>query len=269
MTITPQEIQTQEFHVRFRGFDVEEVDGFLEKVAASFLALEEKNTKLAAQVESLNQEMAEYQSKGKAFQHAILSAQQIADDLMEKSQLEAEKLVAAARSEAEEIREAANSEVAALETEVDRLHNLRDESKNELQRILTSYLEMLEAPISVPRQNNVPPEPQAPSTLAEPELEPEMEPEPEPEPEPEQEDDFSDLYQKIDLPLPDDSIAELISEENQTLPEAMDEPHLTGADEPYAAIPDLDDEIIFSLDDPLDANEPSVNFADLVPKDEK
>ena len=33
MTITPQDIQSKQFHVRMRGFDVDEVDKFLEKVA--------------------------------------------------------------------------------------------------------------------------------------------------------------------------------------------------------------------------------------------
>lgn len=257
MTLTPQEIQTQEFHVRFRGFDVEEVDAFLEKIAADFLELMEQNKKLAEQVESLNQEMSDYQSKGKAFQHAILSAQQIADDLMDKSKAEAEKLIEDARGEASEIKETAAAEVASLEAEVDRLQSLRDKSRTELQNMLHSYLDMLEAPIPSYEKT----------------VESVPEPEPEPEPmaetateEPVIEDDLSDLYQKIDLPdntisaQPDEEIAHLEQEE---------ETMATEDNEPYAAIPNLDDDVVFDLEDPLDANEPSVNFENLVSKDDK
>lgn len=252
MPLTPQEIQTHEFHVRFRGFDVEEVDSFLEKVAAELLALTELNKNLTEQVESLSQEMADYQSKGKAFQHAIFSAQQIAEDLMEKSRTEAEKLLMDAHSEADEIRESANAEVAALEREVDRLESLRSEAKSELQRMLQGYLGMLDAPPSSPsfietaaaRQ-----EPPAPRK-------------------PEAEDDLSDLYQKIDLP--DDHLDTMVGEETRDLDETDQGPQVRMADdEPYSAIPNLDDMVVFNLEDPLDANEPSVNFADLVPKDDK
>lgn len=254
MSLTPQEIQTQEFHVRFRGFDVEEVDAFLEKIAAAFLELQEQNTKLAAQVESLNQEMSDYQSKGKAFQHAILSAQQIADDLMDKSKAEAEKLVEEARSEATELKETAAAEVASLEAEVDRLQSLRDESKQELEKMLHSYLDMLEAPASSSTKT--------------------VEPTPEPPPEPVAEepvidDDLSDLYQKIDLP--DDTVSAGFDEDTAGTEQEEDQSPTSAADddEPYAAIPNLDDEVVFDLEDPLDANEPSVNFENLVSPDDK
>ena len=40
MTLTPLDIQEQQFRVKFRGFDVAEVDTFLERVANAFEALE-------------------------------------------------------------------------------------------------------------------------------------------------------------------------------------------------------------------------------------
>ncbi|MDH4320955.1 MAG: DivIVA domain-containing protein [Desulfobulbaceae bacterium] len=255
MPLTPQEIQTQEFHVRFRGFDVEEVDGFLAKVADEVLSLIEQNKNLTAQVESLTREMADYQSKGKAFQHAILSAQQIADDLMEKSRNEAEQLLADAHGEADEIREAANTEVAALEREVDRLESLRAEIKSELQRMLHGYLGMVDAPPAAPGRNEPAP-PKKPTPARK---------------EAEQEDDLSDLYQKIDLPAGNlDTLAAAESAFAEDMMQEPREPRVTDEDDaPYAGIPDLDGEVIFSLEDPLDANEPSVNYEDLTTKGDR
>ncbi len=256
MPLTPQEIQTQEFHVRFRGFDVEEVDGFLEKVAGEVLTLIEQNNNLTEQVESLTREMADYQSKGKAFQHAILSAQQIADDLLEKSRNEAEQLLADAHGEADEIREAANSEVAALEREVDRLENLRAEIKSELQRMLHGYLGMVEAPPAAPDRAETGPPRQQPAPARK---------------EAAPDDDLSDLYQKIDLPAGNlDTLAAAESAFADKAARGPREP-LVGDDDdaPYAGIPDLDGEVVFSLEDPLDANEPSVNFEDLTAKGDR
>ena len=270
MTLTPQQIQTQEFHVRFRGFDVEEVDAFLENIAAEFTSLTEQNAKLTEQVDSLSKEMSEYQSKGKAFQHAILSAQQIADELKEKSAAEAEAMLTEARNEAEQITESAKTELAALQTEIDRLEKLAAESKSDLQRILNSYLEMISA---------------GPAKINFTDIEPEQEPLPAHE-EQAPEDDLSDLYQKIDLP--DLTPATISEEDNATededsasheeqatsidVEEYQDEepqPEPVTEDAPYASIPNLDEEVVFDLEDPLDANEPSVDFENLFPKDDK
>ena len=53
MILTPQDIQSQQFHVRFRGFDVEEVDTFLERVSEDLLTLMQENKQLKAKVEAL------------------------------------------------------------------------------------------------------------------------------------------------------------------------------------------------------------------------
>ncbi len=55
--ITPQDIIDREFRVKFRGFDMAEVDAFLEEVAETFFQLTEENTLLNEKVFSLQQEL--------------------------------------------------------------------------------------------------------------------------------------------------------------------------------------------------------------------
>ena len=43
MKMTPLDIQQQQFKTRFRGFDVREVDTFLEQTAGAFEALQREN----------------------------------------------------------------------------------------------------------------------------------------------------------------------------------------------------------------------------------
>ena len=280
MTLTPQEIQTQEFHVRFRGFDVEEVDSFLERVAEDFLALVAENKKLAAQVESLTDEMATYRSQEKTFQHAILSAQQIADVMKEKSRQEADHLIGKARQEATAIKDAANAEIAALEVEVDRLERLQAEVKEELRHQLHHYLDMLDRP-----HEELPPHETSADDLV-PSVEIQAPPAERDEEEPAAADDepindLSDLYQRIELP--EEPIGAMLNEavnavaeeeEGAAAPglvadpaadqdEEWSEPQVTMAEEkeePVTNIPDLDDDVVFSLEDPLDRPEPSVSF---------
>jgi DivIVA domain-containing protein len=57
MKITPQDIIDKEFRVKFRGFDMVEVDTFLEEVAEIFFKLNEENTRLNEKVLTLQENM--------------------------------------------------------------------------------------------------------------------------------------------------------------------------------------------------------------------
>jgi cell division initiation protein len=57
MNITPQDIIDKEFRVKFRGFDMAEVDSFLEEVAESFFKLIEENTLLNEKILALQQDL--------------------------------------------------------------------------------------------------------------------------------------------------------------------------------------------------------------------
>lgn len=57
MKITPQDIIDKEFRVKFRGFDIAEVDSFLEEVAENFFKLTEENTLLHEKISALQQEL--------------------------------------------------------------------------------------------------------------------------------------------------------------------------------------------------------------------
>jgi cell division initiation protein len=57
MEITPQDIIDKEFRVKFRGFDMAEVDTFLEEVAENFYKLTEENTLLHEKIASLRRDL--------------------------------------------------------------------------------------------------------------------------------------------------------------------------------------------------------------------
>ncbi|KPK25694.1 MAG: hypothetical protein AMJ61_11260 [Desulfobacterales bacterium SG8_35_2] len=57
MEITPQDIIEKEFRVKFRGFDMAEVDSFLEEIAESFFKLTEENTLLNEKILALQQDL--------------------------------------------------------------------------------------------------------------------------------------------------------------------------------------------------------------------
>jgi cell division initiation protein len=113
--ITPLDIHNQQFRVRFRGFDIREVDQFLDAVAreledriAEINRLKETVSALEARVSELERGPGELQKK-------------------EIDELEASRdaLLGEAKKAAEEILEASRREVESLRGEVERLERMK------------------------------------------------------------------------------------------------------------------------------------------------
>lgn len=144
MTFTAEDIQTQQFHVRFRGFDVDEIDAFLEKVAEHYLLLTEDNKKLGQRISDLENEMATFKDQEKTFQNAFLSAQKIAEEMQEKSRHEAEELLLASREKSQRVKDETTKQLASQEKELERLQGLKSEILAKLRHFLQSRLDTLE-----------------------------------------------------------------------------------------------------------------------------
>lgn len=283
MIITSQEIQSQEFHVRFRGFDVEEVEDFLEKLAADFQAVSDENKKLKNRLEIMEKDLATYQNQQRSFQSAIIAAQNVADAMKEKSREEAEAIVAEARDEARLRREAVENEISELRKKVDTLQALKTQARDDLRRQLNSYLSLLdtepgknarttENPISAvnrqaaPQSDNLHGDAFSSATGAEPEPWPEQQVEEDSRlSSTEETADLDDLYVKIDIP--DISRASSTTEEvndfmsgNMTPPSSISgRQEIRISDEAVdSGVPDLDGDMLFDFEDPLEPDELSI-----------
>ncbi|MEA2084597.1 MAG: DivIVA domain-containing protein [Thermodesulfobacteriota bacterium] len=273
MPLTAEDIQAQQFHVRFRGFDVEDVDAFLERVAEDFLILTEKNQQLKEQVKNLSKEIDSFKTRERTFQDAILTAQKIADEMKKNSREEADTVLTKARDEADEIltqarvearqiEEDANAEITLLESNLDRLKGDKARIVDELRSFLKENLKNLEnekplrsrleeLPPDAPKELPAAEEPEIHNAGATESAEPEK-----------AEDDLSDLYEKIDL---DDmeSPSHQIPEHQDPKQSGQTFPAMGGMGEDFDQSGpktdlNLDGEMTFSLDDPLDDSEPSV-----------
>jgi len=255
MTISPQDIQAKQFHVRFRGFDVEEVDSFLEQVAEHYLLLLEGKKSLTAKVESLTRQLESLKNEEHSFKDAIISAQRVADEMKQKSQEQAKALLTQAQDEVEELKNAAHQEIMELEYRVDELRGVQTKLRDDLRQVITSYLEQVEQGFETPSpdDSDKPEDTPAATPIDLPEEERESKAGP----------DLGDLYEKIDLgpgglALSDEDEVddEVFNLSDQARP-AQDNDSVNLKDESgtTSAIPDLDDEVMFTLEDPLDHDE--------------
>ena len=116
MAITPNDIHNKDFSAKFKGFDPEEVNDFLEEVKKELETLIRDNKDLEKRVQ-FNEEKVEYfNSIQETLNKSILVAQEAADRLRENARKDAEIIV----FEAEKAAQAMLREAAEKATEINR-----------------------------------------------------------------------------------------------------------------------------------------------------
>ncbi len=102
MRITPLDIYQQEFKRVLRGFDPDEVEDFLERIADDYEKLVRENASLKEQIESLEAQLAIDGKTGQADESGM-AARQEAGNLIREARKKAESIISEARKEADSI----------------------------------------------------------------------------------------------------------------------------------------------------------------------
>ena len=101
MKITPLDIQQQQFKTRFRGFDIREVDAFLEQMADAFEMLQKGNLDLSEEARRLSLEIQGYKKREETFKRALLNSQKVLDQMKDNARKSAELIIAESEVKAE------------------------------------------------------------------------------------------------------------------------------------------------------------------------
>lgn len=92
-TLSPIEIQSNEFRRVFRGLDPEEVRLFLQAVAESHQALIMEKNQLAQSAEHLQAALDEFRRRENVLKDALYTAQRTADEVKTQAMREAQSIV--------------------------------------------------------------------------------------------------------------------------------------------------------------------------------
>ena len=115
MSLTPQDIENQVFKERFRGYDPEQVDAFLDRVSEQLTELTRARDEAIARAEAAErQATTSVGEQEQLLSRTLLTAERTAEQTVAQAHAEAEQLREEARSEAEQVREEARSEATEL-----------------------------------------------------------------------------------------------------------------------------------------------------------
>jgi len=145
MKITPLDIQQQQFRVKFRGFDMVEVDNFLDLVANEFEELLQKNNREQEEARKKLERIQELEGAEKELRNALISAQQICEGIKNNARKEGELIIEEAKGNARKIVETAQAQVMQIEAEITQLKRQRSEFEASLKAAIEMHLRLLEA----------------------------------------------------------------------------------------------------------------------------
>ena len=144
MKITPLDIQQQQFKTRFRGFDIREVDAFLEQMAETFETLQKTNQNLTDEVRRLELEIQGYRKREETFKRALLNSQKVLDQMKENARKSAELIIAEAEVKAEKILNKAHNRLAQLHEDISELKRQRMQIEVQISSIIEAHSRLLE-----------------------------------------------------------------------------------------------------------------------------
>jgi len=144
MKMTPLDIQQQQFRIKFRGFDVREVDIFLEQMADAFESLQSENIRLHQEIKRLQLEAKGYREREESFKRAMLNSQKVLEQMKENARKSAELVVAEAEVKAEKILNRAQNRLSQLHEDIAELKRQRSQIEVQIRSVIEGHSKLLE-----------------------------------------------------------------------------------------------------------------------------
>jgi cell division initiation protein len=163
MKISPVSIKRQEFAKKLRGYDPEEVQAFLERLADDIDELLKENEELNQQVETLNASLNEFKKIEKNLQDTLLKAQESSTKTIESTKKQASLIIKEAELKASQIIEKARENANEIRNAVIQLREEKDLIVAKLKAIINSQAHLLEMKVEDAGEERIAPRKEEPA----------------------------------------------------------------------------------------------------------
>ncbi len=143
MNIVPMDIKRQVFKKSMRGYDIEEVQSFLEMVAGQFEELIKENKDLAEQLGRFKFENEKYEKLEKTIQETLINSQKTLEESKANAEHEAKLIIKDAEIKAEQLKRVTENKRDELKKEIVSLHDQKKMFTIRFRSLIKSQLEML------------------------------------------------------------------------------------------------------------------------------
>ena len=142
--LTPIDIQRQDFEVKLRGYNADEVDDFLDLVGRDYEKLYKDNAELREEIKRLNTSLEQYKNMEATLQQSIVLAQTAAEDIKQSAAEKANVIVNEAQTKSEGMYRQLDMDIQNKKNELSGIVAEVSGYKTRIKGICSAILEMLE-----------------------------------------------------------------------------------------------------------------------------
>lgn len=147
MNLSPLFIKKQEFEKSMRGYNVDEVQAFLDKISSEMEKLISKNEQLQSEVERLNREVEEFRKIEKKLQDDIQKAQETSAQALESAKKQSAFIIKEAEVKASQMIQNSEEKVNSMQNAVVTLRAEKDLIIARLRAIVGTQSNLLEGKV--------------------------------------------------------------------------------------------------------------------------
>lgn len=142
--LTPLDIENKKFQKQMmNGYNVDEVDDFLDEITVNYEKLYKENTELRAEIERSKNDLEKYKTIEQTLQNTLVMAQKTADDIKSNAQDEADNIIRNARSKMQDQVDEVTKDLETRRREFSETKKQFDIYRAKMEALLISQLELL------------------------------------------------------------------------------------------------------------------------------
>lgn len=143
MSLTPLDIHNKVFGKSFRGYDEDEVNGFLDKIIKDYEIVIRDREDLKAKVEQLEEKVGHFKNIESTLNRSILVAQETAEEVTSNSRKESKLIIKEAEKNADRIINEALSKSRHVYMDIEELKKQGKVFRTRLRMLVEAQLEMI------------------------------------------------------------------------------------------------------------------------------
>ena len=144
MALTPMEIHNKDFPRKFRGYDPDDVDQFLDMIVEDFEKLYKENIDIKEKYRLAKEKLDTYRAIEETLKETLVTAQKTAEDVVSNSQKKAELILREAEAEAFRFMQQGNERLLEIRREQEESQKQLDVFRIKFKKLLEAEIELLD-----------------------------------------------------------------------------------------------------------------------------
>lgn len=142
--LTPMDIHNKEFKRGFRGYSEEDVDAFMESIAADYEKVYREYCELKERCDKLQDKLTQYEKMESTMNSTLMLAQQTAENVKVTARKEAELILQEAANKKKQMLNETTMSLQSSQQELDKVVAQTRAFREKCRAILTSQLRLLD-----------------------------------------------------------------------------------------------------------------------------